>query len=178
MKHGLIALLLLAGPAASAATTYWTTPALLKQFFHSSQVVGAIEVLGSELAEAGMTPTKGKYLVYVGRSDGRVDGFAVVDEEKGQHMPITFGFLFDLRGRVRDVQIMTYREPYGDGIRDRRFLDQLLGKGTGDGLKPGIDVDGVTGATISVRATTVAARRALVLCDIARRKLTASEGSG
>lgn len=173
VKHLLIALLLLVATAASAATTYWTTPALLKHFFKGSERVRAVEVLGSELAQAGMMASKGKYLVYVGQTGDRVDGFAVVDDEKGQHMPITFGFLFDLQGRVKDVQVMTYREPYGDEIRDRRFLGQLVGKGTQDALKPGVDVDGVTGATISVRATTIAARRALVLCEIARRKLGA-----
>ena len=173
MKHLLVAVFLLIAPAASAAATYWTTPAVLKHFFKSSQRVRAIEVLGSELADAGVTASKGKYLVYIGQSGEVIDGFAVVDDEKGQHMPITFGFLFDLQGRMKDVQIMSYREPYGDEIRDRRFLAQLVGKSKDDALKPGVDVDGVTGATISVRSTTIAARRALVLCDIARRKLSA-----
>lgn len=171
VRHLVVVALLLAAPAAWSATTYWTTPALLKQFFKGSERVRAIEVLGGELAAAGITASKGKYLVYVGQTGERVDGFAVVDDEKGQHMPITFGFLFDVQGRVRDAQVMSYREPYGDEIRDRRFLGQLIGKSTADALKPGVDVDGVTGATISVRATTIAARRALVLCEIARRKL-------
>ena len=172
MKNALLAILLFVAPAASAATTYWTTPAVLKHFFKSSERVRSIEVLGSELAAAGITATKGKYLVYVGVSGERVDGFAVVDDEKGQHMPITFGFLFDVDGKLKDTEVMTYREPYGDEIRDRRFLAQLVGKTRESALKPGVDVDGVTGATISVRSTTIAARRALVLCDLARRKLS------
>jgi Na+-translocating ferredoxin:NAD+ oxidoreductase subunit G len=158
-----------------AATTYWTTPALLKHFFKDSERVRAVEVLGSELAAAlegqNVGAPKGKYLVYVGQTGERIDGFAVVDDEKGQHMPITFGFLLGADGRLKDAQVMTYREPYGHEIRDRRFLDQLVGKSLTDGLKPGVDVDGVTGATISVKSTTIAARRALALCDIARRKV-------
>lgn len=158
-----------------AATTYWTTPALLKHFFKDSERVRAVEVLGSELASAlegsNVGAPKGKYLVYVGQTGERIDGFAVVDDEKGQHMPITFGFLLGADGRLKDAQVMTYREPYGHEIRDRRFLDQLVGKRMTDTLKPGIDIDGVTGATISVKSTTIAARRALALCDIARQKV-------
>ena len=135
-------------------------------------------MLGAELASEGVGATKGKYLVYVGQTGEHIDGYAVVDDEKGQHMPITFGFLLDLDGKLKDVQVMTYREPFGDGIRDRRFLGQLVGKGVNDALKPGVDVDGVTGATISVRSTTVAAKRALVLCNIARRKLASQPASG
>lgn len=177
MKSALVALVLLVSSAAHAATTYWTTPALLKRWFKDSERVRAVEVLGTELTtasaerSAGLKATKGKYLVYIGQTGERIDGYAVVDDEKGQHMPITFGFLFDLDGRVKDTEVMTYREPYGDEIRDRRFLAQLVGKSTADALKPGVDVDGVTGATISVRSTTVAVRRALVLVELARRKL-------
>lgn len=116
-----------------AATTYWTTPALLKHFFKDSERVRAVEVLGSELAAA-------------------LDG-QNVGAPKGN------------------------REPYGHEIRDRRFLDQLVGKSMSDALKPGVDVGGVTGATISVKSTTIAARRALALCDIARRKVV-SRGQG
>lgn len=154
-----------------AATTYWTTPALLKHFFKDSERVRSVEVTGAELRDAGVAAPKGKYLVYVGQTGDHIDGYAIVDDEKGQHMPITFGFMLDLDGRIRDVQVMTYREPYGDEIKDRRFLDQFVGRSLTDAIKPGVDVDGVTGATISVKSTTVAARRALALCALARKKV-------
>ncbi|HEY4221900.1 MAG TPA: FMN-binding protein, partial [Myxococcota bacterium] len=111
---------------------------------------------------------------YVGKTGDRIDGLAVIDDQVGQHMPITFGFLVGTDGKMKRAEVMVYREPYGDSIRERRFLDQLVNKQESDPLRPGSDIDGITGATISSRSAAVAAHRALVVCALAKKKLAVS----
>jgi Na+-translocating ferredoxin:NAD+ oxidoreductase RnfG subunit len=155
----------------SAAAVFWDRESLLKDFFHASEKVTYVELSGADVSSLG---GKDHYVVYVGKTGDHVDGLAVIDDQIGQHMPITFGFLVDTDGRMRRAEVMVYREPYGDAIRERRFLDQLVHKQESDPLRPGSDIDGITGATISSRSAAVAAHRALVLCNLAKKKLSLS----
>jgi len=94
----------------------------------------------------------------------------VIDDEKGQHQPITFGIKLDATGRVQRTEVMVYREGYGEEIREARFKKQYRGKGPGDGLRFGSDIVAISGATISSRSMTVAVARAVKLVEAARGK--------
>jgi Na+-translocating ferredoxin:NAD+ oxidoreductase RnfG subunit len=162
---------LLLAEAANAEGTYWSTKALLKSFFADSERVSYVEVAGSELAElTGRRAARARYVVFVATSGGKVDGYAVIDEEKGQHQPITFGTQLDASGRVVRTEVMVYREGYGDEIREGRFRKQYRGKGASDSLRFGQDVVAISGATISSRSMTVAVARAVKLVQLARGK--------
>jgi hypothetical protein len=163
---------------AAVSAAAWTTPTLLKAWFAASERVSFVEVTKAELeAVAPGLSRKDKYVVYVARTGERVDGYGVVDDEKGQHEPITFGFVV-ADGRIKSVEVLTYREAYGGEIKDARFLRQLVGKDRSAKLTLGVDVDGITAATISSRSSTVAARRALALSEIAARKSLVQVASG
>jgi hypothetical protein len=99
----------------------------------------------------------------VAQGAGGVDGYAILDEEPGQHLPIGFAVKFSPAGVVLRQEIMVYRERYGDEVRDERFRRQFVGKTARDGLRPGEDIMAVSGATISSRAMAVGVRRALLL---------------
>lgn len=172
-----IALAILGGPSdAHAEETYWTTKALLKDFFKSSDSVG-YERLETEQHERvlrellGYVPPKKSYVVFVARTGTSIDGYAVVDEEKGQHEPITFGVKLDARGAVERLEIMVYREGYGSEVREQRFRDQYQGKRSSDRIRTGEDIVAVSGATISSKALSVGVRRAVALTDLLRQKL-------
>jgi Na+-translocating ferredoxin:NAD+ oxidoreductase subunit G len=172
---GLFAASLVVTPAQAAARgATLSTPELLRSFFPTSETVSFVEITRGELhAACGDRPVsapRDKYIVYVATTGGQVDGYAVIDDEKGQHEPITFGVRLDPSARVTRVEVMAYREAYGDEIRDRRFLRQLEGKGADSRLQLGTDVDGISGATISSRSSTVAVRRAAALAAAARKK--------
>lgn len=161
---------LMAGPrAAQAQTVYYTPRALLLEFFPKSEAVSyrkfdltpeARERLGRRL---GAPLRKATFTVYVARTGEAVDGYAVIDDEMGQHQPITFGVRFTPAGAVSRQEILVYRERYGDEVRDERFRKQFLGKTAADPLRPGEDVVAVSGATISSRAMALGVRRALLL---------------
>jgi thiamine biosynthesis lipoprotein len=98
------------------------------------------------------------------RGDTRL-GRAIEVEEIGKHRAITFVVGVDEQGEVAGVAVMAYREAYGGEIRSRRFLDQYQGKTLGDPLRPGQDVQNITGATLSARAAGRAVKKAIAVLE-------------
>lgn len=93
--------------------------------------------------------------------DGARLGYAVVAEEIGKYRPITFlvGTGPDLR--VRDVEVLVYRESRGGEVRRERFLHQYRGKGADDPVRTNRDILNVAGATLSVNALNHGVKRVL-----------------
>ncbi|MGE5802835.1 MAG: FMN-binding protein [Gemmatimonadota bacterium] len=96
----------------------------------------------------------------VARAD-TVLGFAVVREVKGKDQPITFLVATDTADRLRDIDILVYREPYGGEVAYDAWRRQFRGKSSGDALQVGRDIRTISGATISVNAVTLGVRQAL-----------------
>jgi len=118
------------------------------------------ELLGRRL---GQKLEKGEYIFYVAHSGSHVDGYALFDREIGQHEYIDFATFFDGEGRVTRVEVVAYREPYGEGIRSKRFRKQFVGKEAASGFRPGHDIDVISGATLSAHAMAKAVKRATLL---------------
>ena len=168
---------LLGGANAQAEGVYFSRNDLLKSFFSESGRVHYVRVVTASHAPAlrsalGYLPPKESYVVFVATTGERVDGYAVVDDEKGQHLPITFGVKFDPEGKVRRTEVMAYREKYGDEIREARFRRQFHGQGPSAALELGEDVVAISGATISSRSMVRMVRRATVLVQLARRQMS------
>jgi hypothetical protein len=168
----LLAVLVLHDAPARAQATYWTTRDLLTDFFPRSAHVTwrKVEIdpaTRQHLEERlGYRLTRSSYLFYVATSaTGAVDGYAFIDDEPGQHLPITFAVKISPAGTVERQEIVAYREARGDEVRDARFRAQFVGKSARDSIRPGDDVVAVSGATISSRAMSVGVKRALVLLD-------------
>ena len=66
---------------------------------------------------------------------------------------------------VERVEIMVYREPRGDEVRDVRFRKQFQGKTSQDPLRLNRDIDAVSGATVSSASLAVGVRRATILVE-------------
>jgi thiamine biosynthesis lipoprotein len=105
-------------------------------------------------------------MFWVGEQAGRAVGYATVLNVVGKEQPITFMVAVAADGRVRGVQVLTYRESQGSEIRSKRFLEQFTGKTLGAPLKLGRDVDGISGASLSSRSTAYAVRKALALAAV------------
>jgi hypothetical protein len=122
--------------------------------------------LKSRLASRlGYMPAKDRYNIFVATTNNHVDGFAVIDEEQGLHQPITFATRLSPRGVIERLEIMVYREPRGDEVRDPRFRHQFEGKTAQDPLRVSRDIDAVSGATVSSASMAVGARRAAILVE-------------
>jgi Na+-translocating ferredoxin:NAD+ oxidoreductase RnfG subunit len=86
----------------------------------------------------------------------------------GESLPITFAIGVTADGALQDVQVMVYREPQGEAIAEKRFRRQFVGKRSKDPITLDKDIDAVSGATISSRSATFAARKGLLLAEVVR----------
>ena len=110
-----------------------------------------------------------RYLAIRAQADGgqgMVVGVILMLEVVGQTLPITFAVGVRADQTLQDVQVMVYREPYGKEINERRFRAQFKGKAARDPLMVEKDIAAVSGATISSRSATYAARKGLALAGI------------
>jgi hypothetical protein len=154
-----------------AETSYFSTRAVLAAFFPKSERVTYRTLVLDPALRArlrqrlGYAPARDRYTIFVAQTQGKVDGYAVIDDEVGLHQPITFATRLSTRGIIERVEIMVYREPRGDEVRDARFRKQFEGKTAQDPLRLDRDIDAVSGATISSASTAVAVRRAAVLVE-------------
>ena len=106
------------------------------------------------------------YLTFTAKKGDHVLGFAVIVEEIGKHRPITFIVGVGRDGKVRDIAVMVYREPYGGQVRDRRFLAQYEGTDLKGPLLPHRDIVNIAGATLSVEAIGRGAKKAMAIVEI------------
>jgi Na+-translocating ferredoxin:NAD+ oxidoreductase RnfG subunit len=156
-------------PAPAHAEVFHTVRGLLAEQFKTSERVSFVKVRpnGAQqrriASRLGRALPKPEYTFYVASSAGHVDGYALFDEELGQHEPISFATFFDAAGRVTRVEIVAYREPYGDGIRAQRFRAQFVGRGADSGFAQDRDIDAISGATISSHSMCVGVQRAALL---------------
>ncbi len=88
-------------------------------------------------------------------------GYAVVRNVKGKDQPITFLVAIDTADRLKDIDILVYREPYGGEVAYEAWRRQFRGKSAQDTLEVGRQIRSISGATISVNAVTLGVRRAL-----------------
>jgi len=152
---------------------YFTVQQLLGEHFHSSEQVTFRRVSitdhlrGRMEHELGVKLPKTQYTVYVATSRGKVDGYALFDEERGQHEMIGFATFFDAQGAITRVEVTAFREPHGDGVRAEQFRRQFVGRTALSGFAPQKDIDAISGATISSRSLCKGVRRAAALVQTA-----------
>lgn len=158
------------------AEEFFTPRELLSQQFHGSDRVSYVRVTLSAAQRArvearlGRTLPKSNYTFFVAATGSKVDGYALFDDELGQHEPISFATFFDTDGHVTRVEVVAYREPFGDGIRTERFRKQFIGRSVRSHFRPDSDIDAVSGATISSRSMCIGVERATALFDEAIAK--------
>ena len=88
-------------------------------------------------------------------------GFAAVGNVIGKDQPITFLVAIGPDDRLKDVDILVYREPYGGEVAYEPWRRQFRGARATDSLRVGKEIRSISGATISVHAVTLGVRRLL-----------------
>jgi hypothetical protein len=101
----------------------------------------------------------------VSRGDSLL-GFAQVGNVMGKDEPITFLVAIGPDDRLKDVDILVYREPRGGEVAYEPWRKQFRGKTAADSVRVGKGIRSISGATISVHAVTVGVRR--MLADLTR----------
>lgn len=94
------------------------------------------------------------------------DRTAWILDEIGKERPITIGIVVE-GGEISDLTILAYRESRGGEIRHPFFLNQFSGLTLNSDYSLNGIIDGVSGATLSVRAVRNISRFALHLHNVA-----------
>jgi Na+-translocating ferredoxin:NAD+ oxidoreductase RnfG subunit len=93
-------------------------------------------------------------------------GWFIVDEVVGKHEYIPFALALDAQGAVKGVEILEYREAYGDQIRNPEWRKQFVGKTPGTKLQLDKNIRNVSGATLSCKHVTDGVARLLATYDL------------
>ena len=152
---------------------YYTAKQLLMEHFHDAHRVShqRIAITGPLRAKLErklgrkLPKTKTEYVVYIATRGDHVDGYAVFDQEPGQHQLIDFATFFDAAGTVTRTEVVAYREGYGAEIRRESFRQQFVGRNAASGFQLGSDIDAISGATISSESMSRAVQRAALVLE-------------
>jgi Na+-translocating ferredoxin:NAD+ oxidoreductase RnfG subunit len=95
------------------------------------------------------------------------DGYFFVDAVIGKHDLINYAVALTADGKVRQVEILEYREAYGAEVRNAAWRSQFIGRAHGDPVQLGRDIRNISGATLSCQHVTDGIRRLLAVYAIA-----------
>ncbi len=156
---------------ASAAGVYKTTDEFLAEAFPGErprqEVVWLTGEVGRDLGEAlGRRPATLRMRYW--RRGTRT---AWILDEIGKDKPITTGVVVD-GGAIRRIEVLAFRESRGWEIRLPAFTRQFIDVDLTADRQLDRHIDGITGATLSVRAMKKMARAALVLDAHVQRDAT------
>ena len=165
LRAAVAAALLVAGAGRARGQTFYTPRTVLARFFPSSQRVTyrrfalTPEVRGKLAQKLGAALPRDGYVFYYALTGQTVDGYALIDEQLGQYMPITYAVKFSPKGAVQQLEIMVYRENYGSEVTDARFRKQFVGKTASDPIVAGKDIDVISGASYSSKSVALGVKR-------------------
>lgn len=162
--------LLLIGTGSSAKGVYLEPKAFLEQAFGAESYVMRSLWLNQEDKQQGSEIFNRDYQGFRLRYWQAGEKTAWIMDEIGKTRPITFGVLIR-DGQIEKVEVLEFRESRGGEIRHPFFTSQFTGLSLKDGQLSD-SIDGITGATLSVKAAKRIARFALYLhgrTDLAAR---------
>jgi Na+-translocating ferredoxin:NAD+ oxidoreductase RnfG subunit len=157
---------LLAG--AAEAKVFLTQEEALKLAFPGSTVEHKTAFLTPAQQKAAQTLSRDEELpaalvnFYVATKDGSDVGMAYFDTHVVRTMPETIMVVVDPAGAIARIEVLSFLEPE-EYLPRARWYEQFAGKPLSDELSTKRGIHPVTGATLTVRATTDAARRVLAL---------------
>tara|TARA_R110000868_G_scaffold329181_1_gene590051 strand:+ start:84 stop:620 length:537 start_codon:yes stop_codon:yes gene_type:complete len=129
---------------------------VLKEFeklFDTSKIEMKTVAISEELNSQLPTKINNDNLFKLYKNQKHV-GFAFVDQAPSKTAKFDYLIVFDINLKVTHSKVLIYREEYGGEIGSKRWLQQFLGKTIGDRVSLDSNIDGIAGATISVRSMT------------------------
>lgn len=99
---------------------------------------------------------------YVGRSGGRALGAAYFDAHRVRTMRQVTMVVVGRDDSIERVEVLSFAEP-PEYMASDRWIEQLIGRRLTPGLRVGREIVNLTGATLTARSLTDAARRTLAL---------------
>lgn len=97
-------------------------------------------------------------------------GYAFVDQAPSKTAQFDYLVIFNPNLEIIHSKILIYREEYGGEIGSKRWLEQFTGKTGKDRVSHETNIDGISGATISVRSMTTSMDKLLQTVGILQEK--------
>src|SRR6266542_2601893 len=170
-KARLALALVLLGPASRAvAKVFLTQEEALKLAFPGAVVVRRTAFLTEAetrdvAALSGGPAPSALAVAYVATKEGHLVGTAYFDTHVVRTLPETLMVVITPAGTIARIEILSFSEPE-DYLPRQHWYAQFPGKGLDDELSIKRGIRPVSGATLTARATTEAARRVLALHQV------------
>ena len=98
-------------------------------------------------------------------------GWFIIDQVVGKHEMIDLAVALTNEGKVKGVEVLQYREAYGAGVRHPKWLAQFLGKDHTELLQLGVQIQNISGGTLSSRHITEGINRLVHTWNLVLRHL-------
>ncbi len=108
--------------------------------------------------------------VWLAQVDGKTIGWFIIDEVLGKKEFMIYGVGIDIKGAVRQIQIINYRENYGYEVKGAKWREQFVGKTLADPLELTVDIKNISGSTLSSRHVTEGVKRLLAFHQVVLRQ--------
>lgn len=109
------------------------------------------------------------FVYYIGRSGGKVTGYAAITSNTVRTKQAVTMVVLNPDKTLRSVEVLAFYEPE-EYLPRAAWFRQFAGQALSDRLRPGRDIQAVTGATLSVNSFTGEARKVLAVFDVIEKE--------
>ena len=154
------------------AETYMTSEQAVETMFpHSKMTKHTIDLTKGEIETVQKTADQNvlnqKLVVWTDSDKNSV----FIDQVLGKHEFITFAVGISADGKIKAVEILEYRETYGQHVHDEVWTKQFVGKDQLSPLTLNKDIKNISGATLSSLHITNGVRRIIVTNELIKGRI-------
>lgn len=88
-------------------------------------------------------------------------GWFIIDKVIGKHELITYALALSANGTVKGIEVLDFKESYGEQIYEKAWRAQFIGKTLSDPFQLNQDIRNISGATLSCKNVTNGVKRLL-----------------
>ncbi|AFV96865.1 MULTISPECIES: FMN-binding protein [unclassified Sulfuricurvum] len=107
-----------------------------------------------------------KQKIWKVEQNGHQIGWFILDKVIGKHELITYSIALDMSNKVKGIEVLDFKESYGEQIREIQWRAQFIGKTHKDSLKLNGDIRNISSATLSCKNVTNGVRRVLATMEV------------
>lgn len=141
---------------------------LIPALFQNAAV--AKEYLTVEQAQKALFPGVSMTPMEVVASEGQPkiwkadrEGWFIVDRALGKHEYIIYAVALNPKGEIKGVEVLIYRESYGQQVKEATWLKQFHNLGPKDSIEFLGNIKNISGATLSCKHLTEGVKKILSL---------------
>ncbi len=108
--------------------------------------------------------------LYAAKVNGKVAGYGIVDNVRGKERNITYMLIVGTDLKVKDLEVLFYREQYGGEVESETWRNQFKGKSASDNVRVGGNIENISGATISTNNITYGVKKLLYVFQVLQER--------